>query len=58
MKYCHPFGLAATRFRNALNVPFLQIDDDLTLQASASFRTRIGAFVEMLEMKRGLAQKR
>lgn len=52
VKYCHPFGLSVTRFRSELNVPFLQIDDDLTLQATTSFRTRIGAFIEMLEMKK------
>ncbi len=52
VKYCHPFGLSVARFRSELNVPFLQIDDDLTLQATTSFRTRIGAFIEMLEMKK------
>lgn len=53
VKYCHPFGLTAKRFKEELGIPFLQLDDDLTLQATGSFRTRIGAFVEMLE-----AQKR
>jgi benzoyl-CoA reductase/2-hydroxyglutaryl-CoA dehydratase subunit BcrC/BadD/HgdB len=52
VKYCHPYGLAATRFRKELCVPFLQLDDDLTLQALGSFRTRIGAFVEMLEARK------
>ncbi len=51
VKYCHPFGLAATRFRKELDVPFLQLDDNLTLQATSSLRTRIGAFVEMLEAR-------
>ncbi|NQU04945.1 MAG: 2-hydroxyacyl-CoA dehydratase, partial [Calditrichaeota bacterium] len=49
VKYCHPFGLAATRFKSELDMPFLQLDDDLTLQATSSLKTRIGAFVEMLE---------
>ncbi len=53
VKYCHPFGLTAKRFKEELGIPFLQLDDDLTLQATGSFRTRIGAFVEMLQ-----AQKR
>jgi len=53
VKYCHPFGLAAKRFKEELGMPFLELDDDLTLQATGSFRTRLGAFVEMLE-----AQKR
>ncbi len=53
VKFCHPYGLAATRFKTELNVPFLELDDDLTLQAVSSFRTRIGAFVEMLEVRTG-----
>ncbi len=57
VKHCHPFGLAANRFKTELNVPFLQLDDDLTLQASSSFRTRIGAFMEMLEMKQTLKNR-
>ncbi len=52
VKYCHPFGLSALRFKEELGLPFLQLDDDLTLTALGSFRTRIGAFVEMLTMKR------
>ncbi len=51
VKYCHPFGLSAQRFRSELNLPFLELDDDLTLQATGSFRTRIGAFIEMLEAR-------
>lgn len=51
LKYCHPFGLSALRFRKKLNLPFLELDDDLTLQATGSFRTRIGAFVESIEAR-------
>jgi len=54
VKFCHPYGLAAFRFKSELNMPFLQLDDDLTLQAVSSFRTRIGAFIEMLEAKKNL----
>jgi len=57
VKYCHPYGLAATRFRKELDKPFLQLDDDLTLLALGSFRTRIGAFVEMLEAKKRMRAK-
>lgn len=52
VKFCHPYGLAAMRFKSELKVPFLQLDDDLTLQAISSFRTRIGAFIEMLEARK------
>ena len=51
VKFCHPYGLAAKRFKTELNLPFLEIDDDLTLNASSSFRTRIGAFMEMLQAR-------
>jgi benzoyl-CoA reductase/2-hydroxyglutaryl-CoA dehydratase subunit BcrC/BadD/HgdB len=51
VKYCHPFGLSAQRFRKELDLPFLELDDDLTLQAIGSFRTRIGAFLETLEAR-------
>ena len=54
VKFCHPYGLAAFRFKTELNVPFLHLDDDLSLQAVSSFRTRIGAFIEMLEAKKNL----
>ena len=49
VKYCHPFGLSADRFKAELGVPFLKLDDDLTSQAMGGLRTRIGAFIEMLE---------
>ena len=52
LKYCHPWGLNATRMRSELDgIPFLPIDDDLTSPAIGSFRTRVGAFVEMLQAK-------
>lgn len=52
LKYCHPWGLAAERMKTELNLPFLRLDDDLTSPAVGSFRTRVGAFVEMLKWKR------
>ena len=52
MKYCHPYGLAATRIKSMLKMPFLRIDEDLDSQAEGNLRTRIGAFLEMLEAKK------
>ncbi len=52
VKYCHPFGLSAKRFKQELNLPMLIIDDDLSIQAIGGLRTRIGAFIEMLEAKK------
>ncbi|NQT35345.1 2-hydroxyacyl-CoA dehydratase [bacterium] len=49
VKYCHPFGLSADRFKAELGIPFLKLDDDLTSLAIGGLRTRIGAFIEMLE---------
>ena len=51
VKYCHPWGLLAERMRNELGLPTLIVDDDLTSPAVESFRTRVGAFIEMLKMK-------
>ncbi|MBL7191715.1 2-hydroxyacyl-CoA dehydratase [bacterium] len=48
LKFCHPWGLSAERMRKELNLPFLRIDDDLSSPAVETFRTRVGAFVEML----------
>ena len=52
VKYCHPYGLSSTRFKKELDYPMLVIDDDLTLQALSGLRTRIGAFLEMLESRK------
>lgn len=52
VKFCHPYSLSAKRFKEEIGLPMLIIDDDLTLQAVSSFRTRIGAFIEMLEARK------
>ena len=53
LKYCHPWGLVAERIKKELpGYPILNIDDDFTSPAKGSFRTRVGAFVEMLTAKR------
>ncbi|NQS97999.1 MAG: 2-hydroxyacyl-CoA dehydratase [candidate division Zixibacteria bacterium] len=51
LKYCHPWGLSAKRMKWELNLPFLHLDDDFTSPAINAFRTRVGAFVEMLKSK-------
>ncbi|MBC8276916.1 MAG: 2-hydroxyacyl-CoA dehydratase, partial [FCB group bacterium] len=49
LKYCHPWGLSAVRFKDELGYPFLRLDDDLTSPAPGNMRTRVGAFIEMLK---------
>ncbi len=51
LKYCHPWGLLARRVREELELPVLTVDDDLTSPAVGNFRTRVGAFTEMLQMR-------
>ena len=52
LKYCHPWGLSAVRFKNELGYSFLRLDDDLTSPAHGNMRTRVGAFIEMLKSGR------
>lgn len=51
VKYCHPWGLMAERMKKELDAPILIVDDDLTSPAVENFRTRMGAFTEMLKMR-------
>jgi benzoyl-CoA reductase/2-hydroxyglutaryl-CoA dehydratase subunit BcrC/BadD/HgdB len=51
VKYCHPWGLLSERMKRELQAPVLIVDDDLTSPAVENFRTRTGAFIEMLKMK-------
>lgn len=48
LKYCHPWGLSHVRFKEELGLPLVRIDDDLSSPAVGSFKTRVGAFVEMI----------
>ena len=52
LKYCHPWGLAAVRMKSELGLPFLHLDDDLSSPAKSNFRTRVGAFIEMLKVRK------
>lgn len=52
LKYCHPWGLLSNRIARELDMPILVVDDDFTSPAVGGFRTRAGAFVEMLKMKK------
>jgi len=51
VKYCHPWGLLADRMKKDLDLPMLVVDDDLTSPAVSNFRTRVGAFIEMLQSR-------
>jgi benzoyl-CoA reductase/2-hydroxyglutaryl-CoA dehydratase subunit BcrC/BadD/HgdB len=52
LKFCHPWGLSAERIKSELGLPFLKVEDDLSSPAVANFRTRVGAFIEILRGKR------
>ncbi len=52
VKYCHPWGLLGERMKKEFSSPILRIDDDLSSPAMSGFRTRIGAFIEMLEARK------
>jgi len=54
LKFCHPWGFEARRFKDALGLPFLHLDHDLSDSAVGQMRTRIAAFIEQLT----LAQRR
>jgi len=59
LKYCHPWGLSAERMRKTLSgIHFMKLDDDLTSPALSNFRTRVGAFIEMLQAKKIEQEKR
>ncbi len=54
LKFCHPWGFEARRFKDALGLPFLHLDHDLSNSAVGQMRTRIAAFIEQLT----ISQKR
>jgi len=59
LKFCHPWGLSAERMRKTLKgIPFMKLDDDLTSPALSNFRTRVGAFIEMLKANKTKQRKR
>ncbi|MFH1862258.1 MAG: 2-hydroxyacyl-CoA dehydratase family protein, partial [bacterium] len=52
LKYCHPWGLLVERMKDEFDLPLLWVDDDFASPAVSAFRTRVGAFREMLQMRR------
>ena len=48
LKFCHPWGFEARRFKETLGLPFLHLDHDLSNSAIGQMRTRIAAFIEQL----------
>jgi len=50
LKFCHPWGFEARRFKDFLGLPFLHLDHDLSESAIGQMRTRIAAFIEQLTM--------
>ncbi len=51
LKFCHPWGFEARRFKDLLGLPFLHLDQDLSPSAAGQARTRIHAFLEQLSFK-------
>jgi benzoyl-CoA reductase/2-hydroxyglutaryl-CoA dehydratase subunit BcrC/BadD/HgdB len=54
LKFCHPWGFEARRFKETLGLPFLHLDHDYSPSASGQLRTRIHAFMEQLSLSRPL----
>jgi len=52
LKYCHPWGLSHIRIKQEMGYPLVRIDDDLSSPAVGSFKTRVGAFVEMIKAQK------
>jgi len=46
LKFCHPWGFEARRFKDMIGLPFLHLDHDLSPSALGQMRTRIHAFLE------------
>jgi benzoyl-CoA reductase/2-hydroxyglutaryl-CoA dehydratase subunit BcrC/BadD/HgdB len=51
LKYCHPWGFEARRFKERLGLPFLHLDHDYSPSAIGQMRTRIHAFLEQLQFR-------
>jgi benzoyl-CoA reductase/2-hydroxyglutaryl-CoA dehydratase subunit BcrC/BadD/HgdB len=51
LKFCHPWGFEAKRFKDLLGLPFLHLDHDLSDAAVGQMRTRIAAFIEQLTLR-------
>ncbi len=51
LKYCHPWGFEARRFKERLGLPFLHLDHDYSPSAIGQMRTRIHAFLEQLRLR-------
>jgi benzoyl-CoA reductase/2-hydroxyglutaryl-CoA dehydratase subunit BcrC/BadD/HgdB len=52
LKYCHPWGFEARRFKEKLGLPMLHLDHDYSPSTSGQLRTRLHAFLEQLNFAR------
>jgi benzoyl-CoA reductase/2-hydroxyglutaryl-CoA dehydratase subunit BcrC/BadD/HgdB len=52
LKFCHPWGFEARRFKEKLGLPFLHLDHDYSPSTTGQLRTRIHAFLEQLSFAR------
>lgn len=50
--HCHPWGLSAKIIKEFIGLPFLHLEEEYGSLAISRLSTRIGAFTEMLSMKR------
>ena len=55
LKFCHPWEFEIVRLRHTLDVPIMEVDRDLSMSSEGQWKTRIGAFLETLSLKRNAA---
>jgi len=56
MKFCDVYAFEYTDLKAGSDLPILEIETDSTRQSMGQIRTRVEAFIEELEIKKGLTQ--
>jgi len=56
MKFCDVYAFEYTDLKASSDLPILEIETDSTRQSMGQIRTRVEAFIEELEIKKGLTQ--
>jgi len=55
LKFCHPWSFEVHTFKNKFDVPLLHLDTDYSHSNIGQLRTRIRAFLEMIEAKNSIS---
>lgn len=55
VKFCDSYSYEYADFKEHLDVPILLIETDSTKQCAGQVRTRVEAFIEELQVKKGLS---